>query len=206
MNLSFILALLFPAIAMAQSPPCASRMKAIWSLEPKSLISEKTVAGALVLAGAKRVWGGANISVQSNESNIAALTIRYPAGSVDPANLETPLGGAGFLISRGPERAHACLSYEVRFPAGFQFIKGGKLPGLYGGRAPSGGDAVAEGDGFSARFMWRRAGAGEIYLYQAGHTARYGDSIGRGAWSFAPGKWQQLNQEIVAKPRLAGEP
>ena len=39
-------------------------------------------------------------------------------------------------------------------PASFEYIQGGKLPGLYGGREEcSGGDEAA--DCWSARFMWR---------------------------------------------------
>jgi hypothetical protein len=198
MKLGLAPALLFPVIAMAQSPPCASRMTALWSLGPTSLSSEETLPAALIQAGATRLWGVANISLQRDGNNVAVFSVRYPAGSINPASLAAPVGGAGFLLSRGAERAHACLSYEIRFPQGFQFALGGKLPGMYGGQAPAGGEAVAEGEGFSARFMWRRGGAGEIYLYQAGRTTPFGESIGRGAWFFHPGKWQRLNQEIMA--------
>jgi hypothetical protein len=197
MRLLLAAAMLFPAISLAQSVPCSSRMTPLWSLESKSLAGERTIAEGLLRAGATRLWGGTNLSVHRDEGGVDAFAVRYPMGSINPSHPTAPVGGVGFLLSDGAERAHACLSYEVRFPEGFQFAKGGKLPGMYGGRAPSGGDAVAEGDGFSARFMWRREGAGEVYLYQPGHAARYGDSIGRGAWAFHPGKWQRLDQEIV---------
>ena len=43
------------------------------------------------------------------------------------------------------------LEYSVYFPKNFDFVKGGKLPGLYGGPANcTGGNAVL--DCFSARY------------------------------------------------------
>jgi hypothetical protein len=46
------------------------------------------------------------------------------------------------------------FEYQVLFPRGFDFVKGGKLPGIYGGREGcSGGDAAK--DCFSTRYMVR---------------------------------------------------
>jgi hypothetical protein len=50
------------------------------------------------------------------------------------------------------------LSYYVRFSENFDFVKGGKLPGLFGGVGNSGGEIPDGTDGFSTRFMWRRNG------------------------------------------------
>ena len=49
------------------------------------------------------------------------------------------------------------LSYKIKFENGFEFKKGGKLPGLSGGAAYSGGNGRArtKGDGWSFRLMWR---------------------------------------------------
>lgn len=124
----------------------------------------------------------------------AGLRVHYPAGSSSPG--EEPLGGAGFYSEpsqlRGAERA--CLSYKVRFPSDFDFVKGGKLPGLYGGEAPSGGEEVDGENGFSMRLMWREEGKGELYPYVVGFE---GDSIGRGSWHFPVGQWVSIEQEIV---------
>ena len=56
------------------------------------------------------------------------------------------------------------LSYEMAFEEGFDWVKGGKLPGLRGGLNSTGcsGGKLASGmDCFSARLMWRRNGNGE---------------------------------------------
>ena len=44
------------------------------------------------------------------------------------------------------------FSYKVFFPAGFDFVKGGKLPGLFAGRPGCSGGAARK-DCFSTRFM-----------------------------------------------------
>jgi hypothetical protein len=57
------------------------------------------------------------------------------------------------------------LTYQVRFPEGFDFVKGGKLPGLYGGTMHSGGDIPNGTNGFSTHYMWRTGEEGEVYAY-----------------------------------------
>jgi hypothetical protein len=91
----------------------------------------------------------------------------------------------------------ACLRYRVRFPTGFDFVKGGKLPGLYGGDGPTGGDEVTGKNGFSMRFMWRKQGQGELYEYVVNKDSDYGASVGRGRWHFTPGQWVSVEEEIV---------
>lgn len=56
------------------------------------------------------------------------------------------------------------LKYQVYFTPDFDWVKGGKLPGLYGGKEGcSGGDSAT--DCWSSRMMWRTDGKGELYLY-----------------------------------------
>src|SRR3546814_7289490 len=94
------------------------------------------------------------------------LRVHYPEDSVNfgSADDETPLGGAAFYAPSGKSKA-SCLHYRVRFPSDFEFAKGGKLPGLYAGEAPSGGEKVSGKDGWSIRLMWREDGEGELYEY-----------------------------------------
>ena len=91
------------------------------------------------------------------------LRVLYPEGSINPAN--RPQGGAQFYANPlDITRARSVtLEYDVYFPADFEFVLGGKLPGLFGGKEScSGGDAAL--DCFSTRLMWRKEGAGELYL------------------------------------------
>jgi len=145
-----------------------------------------------------RAWGIAqNVRLVADAADGSpALAVRYPEGSVAPSST-APRGGAGFLsrVGLGEAAVAACLGYRLRFAPGFAFNKGGKLPGLYGGDGPSGGAAAA--NGFSARLMWRRDGAGELYAYLPRRRQRHGESVGRGAWRFPTGRWVSIEQEIV---------
>ena len=98
------------------------------------------------------------------DNSSSVIQVFYPAYSIDPAN--RPQGGAEFYASP-LEQLHAATNvsfeYSIFFPVDFDWVRGGKLPGLYGGhRRCSGGDDARAC--FSTRLMWRRAGAGELYL------------------------------------------
>jgi hypothetical protein len=91
------------------------------------------------------------------------LQVFYPKDSINPAR--RPQGGSQFYAAPLDLRQarSVTFAYSVFFPSDFVWVKGGKLPGLYGGRTKcSGGDAAD--DCFSTRLMWRRGGAGELYL------------------------------------------
>lgn len=126
------------------------------------------------------------------------LRVRYPEESVNfgSADDETPLGGAQFYAPVGAARV-LCLHYRVRFEEDFEFAKGGKLPGLYAGEAPSGGDKVSGKDGWSVRLMWRKEGEGELYEYIYNKKGKYGLSVGRGAFTFPRGRWVDIDLETV---------
>jgi hypothetical protein len=129
----------------------------------------------------------------------AALRVFYPAHSasrLSAAADETALGGAQYYLSwLGGPTDEAYLRYFVRFEQGFDFVKGGKLPGLYGGRV-TGGRRIPDGtNGFSTRYMWRADGAGEVYAYLP-TSVRNGTSLGRGAWVWPAGVWTEVQQQV----------
>ncbi|KAF7294611.1 hypothetical protein MIND_00997700 [Mycena indigotica] len=138
------------------------------------------------------------------------MELLYPAGSANPS--ARPQGGAEFYASPLPitEAQTVTMAYSVFFPNGFDWVRGGKLPGLYGGRRGcSGGDSAL--DCFSTRLMWRKRGEGELYLYamkdkqtkalcddpQSECNAQYGFSIGRGSFRFATGMWTHVEQIVT---------
>lgn len=94
------------------------------------------------------------------------LQIFYPKDSVNPR--ASPQGGSQFYASPLDitKAKNITFEYDVFFPSDFEWVKGGKLPGLYGGRTRcSGGDPAL--DCFSTRLMWRADGAGELYLVKS---------------------------------------
>ncbi len=146
-------------------------------------------------------WGLDNIERLAPASGPfgQVLRVRYPAGSASPSvsrQTGAPLGGAQFYADLFlPGSSALRLNYYVRFAKGFDFVKGGKLPGVFGGKGASGGKIPNGTDGFSVRLMWREQGQGELYAYLP-TSERYGTSIARGAWRFEPGIWYRLEQEV----------
>jgi hypothetical protein len=140
-----------------------------------------------------------NVEILSGDGGEGGfLRVRYPEDSVNfgSADDETPLGGAAFYAPFAKTKA-SCLHYRVRFPTDFEFAKGGKLPGLYAGEAPSGGEKVSGKDGWSIRLMWREDGEGELYEYVFNKKGKYGLSAGRGAFTFPRGRWVEVDLEVV---------
>jgi hypothetical protein len=128
----------------------------------------------------------------------ALIRVHYPKGSTSFSATKQgrPLGGASFYSPFSQSKV-LCLHYRVRFPHDFRFVRGGKLPGLYGGSAPSGGKAVTGMDGWSVRLMWRMGGEGELYEYIANMDEKFGLSVGRGVFTFPRGQWIDIDLEVV---------
>lgn len=93
------------------------------------------------------------------------------------------------------------VAYDVRFGDGFDFVKGGKLPGLGGGEANTGGKKPNGRDGWSARIMWREGGKIVHYVYHPDQPTGYGEDF---PWDdsgeqkfFEPGRWQHVETRVV---------
>ncbi|KAJ3219718.1 hypothetical protein HK099_004613 [Clydaea vesicula] len=101
--------------------------------------------------------------------------------------------------------------YDIMFEKGFEFNSAGKVPGLWGGPAENCKDPSTC---WSARFMWRHQGAGEIYptidlnKQPKGFCANpkqclngsgdQGISVGRGSFKFSCGSWLPICQVLRA--------
>lgn len=128
------------------------------------------------------------------------LRVRYPARSASPTvarKYDRPGGGAQlYLPLRSGPTDSLHLRYYLRFPKGFDFVKGGKLPGLYGGEV-TGGRRIPDGEnGLSTRYMWRSGGRGEVYAYLP-TSVEHGTSIGRGKWRWPTGRWTCVEQAVT---------
>ena len=146
-------------------------------------------------------YGDINLELVPNEKFGNVLRVHYPKGSSSSsfAREGNPLGGAEFK-AKFPDSAKLesiYFSYWIFFDQGFQFVKGGKLPGVCGGSCPSGGAVVTGEGGWSMRYMWRPGGAGEEYGYILPDTHNYGTELGLGSWTFTTGEWHHLAEEII---------
>lgn len=184
-------------LGIPQVTPCSKRYPLIASPVP-ALGSETPQDAVRQGFGTQSDWGTEdNVEILSSDATglgEPGMRVLYPEGTSSPSDAEE--GGAGFY-SKAPPSDRACLQYKVRFEPGFDFVKGGKLPGLYGGEAPSGGTEADGENGFSIRFMWREGGQGELYEYVVNTDEDYGASIGRGLWHFPTGQWVTIEQEII---------
>ena len=162
---------------------------------------EKAPLGAYTQGSLAAEWSGLEGRGQGLERAAIVATeqgrslrIRYPKGSVGPSE-----GGAQFVarLSRSYEELYC--AYRVRFTAGFDFVRGGKLPGLVGGSRPTGGKP--RDDGFSARLMWRPGGAVVQYVYYPHQSSTYGVDLPYllqgGPARFQPGVWHRVEHRLV---------
>ncbi|KAF8930616.1 hypothetical protein BGZ47_000478 [Haplosporangium gracile] len=143
-------------------------------------------------------------------ANNQALQINYPKGSY--AHKAGPItGGTSFYaIPFGDDTPYEkmMISYDVAFPSGFNWVLGGKLPGIYGGNSHtcSGGNQSTGENCLSMRLMWRQDGGGEVYAYipvsdnsdfcknsNVYCNDQFGKSIGRGLLYFPPGTWTRID-------------
>ncbi len=122
------------------------------------------------------------------------IRAHYPKGSYDPSAVRTanaPLGGAQFRTRFDRLNIAAAneigVRYRITLQDNFQFVRGGKLPGLYGGTANSGGKVPNGTDGYSLRFVWQAQGLGALSAYLP-NSGKWGSVFGLGNWRFAPGR------------------
>ncbi len=130
------------------------------------------------------------------------LQVSYPKGAVGPKE-----GGAQW-ISYVPKSQKLKVSYWVKFSSAFDWVLGGKLPGLIGGHKKEkltstiSGGAIADGtNGWSARVMWREGGRIVQYVYHMDKAGEWGDDFqwmidGKVA-TFKAGQWHHLETEIT---------
>ncbi len=148
--------------------------------EPPVTIEISGPAGPYTREQWKRDWPGCEFEGGVTEGRTVVtesdgqrwLRINFARGEIGPAE-----GGAGWRWPIG-RRESAELIYTLRFDPGFDWVKGGKLPGLCGGPENVSGGRRADGtNGFSARLMWRRDGRGEAYVYHKNQQGDFGDSF-----------------------------
>lgn len=138
-----------------------------------------------------RTFSAQFISEQPDGSFITAC---YPAGSSAPSSGVPGGAQAKLPISTGARLSYT-LTYQLRFPTNFQFVKGGKLPGLCGGQCWTGSNNGP--GGWATRYMWRSGGQGEVLLSDA-TTTGFGTDLGVGSWTFAAdGQWHAIAQTVT---------
>lgn len=90
-----------------------------------------------------------------------------------------------------PSGTDYTLLYDIRFGDDFEFVRGGKLPGLSPDTHTT-GCKPTQAESWSARPMWRASGSAQGYYYGQDRTGRCGDGFRSAAGAFKPGQWQTM--------------
>ena len=118
----------------------------------------------------------------------AWLRVTFPDGSV----------GTGFKFATDqPPQERLYMEYSLRFDEDFDWVKGGKLPGLYGGAKNTGGKRPSGEDGWSVRFMWRKNGTGSAYVYHPDQPRKWGEDFRLDNFQFRKGVVQTLGLGVT---------
>ena len=139
------------------------------------------------------------LSADGNKS----MQWNYPAGSVGPTD-----GGGQFEPEIVDKYDEIYFSYNLKFKPGFEWVLGGKLPGLTGGPHSyyPGVQKPAWDDGFSNGLMWGHGYGGQddaggiyFYTYYQDMPDLYGQSFGWGKFKFQtdPEKWYNITIRMV---------
>ncbi|KAF9520314.1 polysaccharide lyase family 14 protein [Hydnum rufescens UP504] len=154
----------------------------------------------------------------ATSNSAPVFTVDYPTGSYSEGTGGTEF--STYFNNSGTPFGTVLLSYEVAFDTNFDWVKGGKLPGLRGGSLSDCSGGVYSSSCFSMRLMWRAEGAGEAYAYMPApfslcsrsnvlcNQEGYGTSLSRGSFSFVSGAWNnisllvQLNNPVRASNGL----
>lgn len=132
-----------------------------------------------------------------SDSTGTFLRLKYPEGCVGTSR-KTGCAVQFSLPLNDLQADELWSSYEVFFEEGFDFRKGGKLPGFCGGKCYTGGDKPKSADGWSNRVMWKKDGFLTQYVYHFKQAHKYADNF---VWNLngtkerkkvETGKWHRI--------------
>ena len=146
-----------------------------------------------------------------NDGGSKVLAVIYPEGLFGSSDSAT---GAQWILNFDEGHEAVEIEYRVKFGDDFDFVRGGKLPGLIGGEGNTGGNKPDGTDGFSARMHWRTDGSSGSpltsdkanivqYLYHPDQPTNFGEDLRwddgvSGEWQeFESGRWYHLRHRIV---------
>jgi hypothetical protein len=168
--------LLAVSVARAETPPLPSTVHVSFNQHQPQPYTGKILREDWV----GTVWDGtrgrAQILADADKPNDRFMRVKYPAGGFGPTK------SGGQVLVHIPPAEEYYLSYKIRFQQGFDFRRGGKLPGLASGDGKySNGLHPVDGDGWTARLMPKESHWGDSWRINA---------------SIKPNTWQTITQHI----------
>lgn len=155
-------------------------------------------------AGIKFLWGKLDqlrfyLSKRSTFTTIERIDDTPVIKVFYPAERFGPLPGTQWkAVFESVETAF--MEYKVFIPPDFDFVKGGKLPGLGGGQGNTGGKVPNGRDGWSVRFMFKEGGRLCVYSYTPDMTGKYGEKrflmTGDQDFVLPRGRWVKIGLQL----------
>ena len=147
--------------------------------------------------------GNFSIATTNTHRGNYAARVKYPQGleSTSGSGTQYRCILSNMQTISIPAKEALYVRYYVRFDPNFDFVLGGKLPGLCGAACNTGGGMPTGADGWSARIMWRAGGKVVQYMYYMDQASFYGDDFswneGTGGQRYLiPGQWHCLETYI----------
>jgi hypothetical protein len=137
--------------------------------------------------------------INDDATHKSVMRANYPKGTIGPTSSHG-FTWYSWFSTKGEE---IYFSYDVRFKPGFEWVLGGKIPGVVGGSVTS-GQLPTSTSGFSSRLVWKSGGSLVFYLYYPDQTGIYGDVYGFDGFNFETGKWYNLTMRIVLNSVING--
>jgi hypothetical protein len=192
-GVSVLIGLIRPLLITPTTPPCTERYQ-------HSMAFQLARAGVVLSAAdVQSGLGGKDLGVIENLSIAAEkdapapviMSVRLPKGAASPFASAERKGGMSFPWEpRSLQGASAaCVSYDVLLPADFDFMRGGRLPGLIGS------DGLGQ-ESFAARILWRPSGGAAAVRTLSGGEVRQ-STMGLEEFVFPRGRWFKIEQEVV---------
>lgn len=123
-----------------------------------------------------------------------ALRIHYPRGI---SGCYSPKHCVNWKPDLGGKFKKLYYGYRFKFPPGFKFVKGGKLPGVGGGESNTNGQIPNGADGWSVRMMWDKDGKLVQYVYHPDQPSKYGDAMKLDMNPLTLGKWHTVQTMVL---------
>jgi hypothetical protein len=121
--------------------------------------------------------------------------------TIIPESIAGPIPGQQWSLKFDSSFNELNFIFKVKFDSNFCFVNGGKLPGLAGGKANTGGKKPNGLDGWSARLMFWKEGKLCFWLYHKNQNGQFGDTLffknGESYFTFERNKWYTIKQHII---------
>ncbi|MFH0759147.1 MAG: LamG-like jellyroll fold domain-containing protein [Bacteroidota bacterium] len=154
-------------------------------------------------------WNNPNWAAGTDKTYIVDLYgDRAMKFNIPPGTTNSWDGGGEWWAPLPPGHEEMYFSYNVMFRPGFDWVLGGKLPGLGGVDNPTGGIEMPFEAGFTARYMWTEVKESDpnypdgkfiFYVYHHNKSGKYGDAIALGETTYPVDDsiWHNLCMRVV---------